>query len=568
MRHSLIICFLIFCNLLAIAQQNIASGNNTSDFTPPVAIPIVLSGTFGELRSNHFHSGLDIKTQGKEGLKTFAIEKGYVSRIKISHYGYGKALYITHPSGQTSVYAHLQGFSKKIEAYVKKQQYAKKTYTLELFPSKNQISVSKGEVIAYTGNSGGSSGPHLHFELRDAQSRPVNPMLEGFDIKDTRKPLVRSIWLYPLDENSHVNGSNEPYQLHIKKQDNGIITSTPIEACGAIGIGVNTVDQQDAAYNKNGVFKISSKLNGTPVFEMELDRFAFSETRHINQLIDYAYFKENRSRITKLFIEESNPLSIYDRSVGNGKLHISPELSYMAEVTVLDVKKNKSVLRIPITGKEETNITTKNNLENSPYVFTAQPSQSFHHQNEKWSVYIPKNALYHKEYLNIKTSASQDTLKLHEPTTPLHKYINISFKNITDAKQKYIAKISKSGKPQYVGSKFEKNSLKARTRDFGVFTICTDTIAPKIRALNFSNNKWISKLKTLRIKITDHETGIKTYHGSINGKFALFAYDPKKQLLVHDLSDGIYQSGKNELKVFVEDSVGNSTIFEAIFYRK
>ena len=179
-------CFYFLLFVISFCNAQIPYPQNY--FSSPLDITLVLSGTFAELRSNHFHSGLDIKTNGKEGFKTYASAEGYVSRIKISRYGYGKALYITHPNGYTTVYAHLQKFSPSIEAYVKQQQYKKETFELELFPKAETLKVAAKEVIAYTGNTGGSGGPHLHFEIRDKQERPMNPMLFGMDIKDTTKP--------------------------------------------------------------------------------------------------------------------------------------------------------------------------------------------------------------------------------------------------------------------------------------------------------------------------------------------------------------------------------------------
>ena len=157
-------------------------------FIKPLKIPLILSGTFGELRSNHFHSGLDIKTQQRVGLNVHSSAKGYVSRIKIAHWGYGKAIYITHPNGYTTVYAHLKKFAPKIEAYVKKHQYEKESYTIHLFPEANDLVVEKDEIIAYSGNSGGSGGPHLHYEIRDGSAKPINPMFFGVEIPDTRIP--------------------------------------------------------------------------------------------------------------------------------------------------------------------------------------------------------------------------------------------------------------------------------------------------------------------------------------------------------------------------------------------
>ena len=535
-------------------------------FVPPLKIPLVLSGTFGELRSNHFHSGLDIKTQGKVGCDIHASAKGYVSRIKIAHGGYGKALYVQHPNGYTTVYAHLQKFSPKIQEYVKKKQYAKESYTIELFPAAADLPVTKDEIIALSGNSGGSGGPHLHYEIRDAKSRPLNPMLLGIDIADTRKPLVNSVWLYPLNEDAHINGQNEPYRLKISALKDGSLKAGAVIACGDIGVALSTIDQQDGAYNKNGIYRIKSNVNGTPNFELEMKRFSFSETRYINRMIDYCYFKKNKSRITKLFIEPNNPLSIYNKSLTDGKISVVDQLSYKIDVSVEDAKGNAKVIYIPIEGQSQLNKNTRV-LESSPYI--VMPNEGFTYKCDYASVSIPKKAVYDAVTLNIEELPGKK-ITVHENSVPLHKYMNLSFslKGQENPKQCYIGTFKDETKPKYVGAKPSGKRITARTREFGNFGVFIDTVAPSIKPVNFSDKKKITNNKTLRLSVQDRETGIKEYKATINDRFALMEYDYKTNSLVHYLEDDISVIGENKLKVYVEDNVGNSTVYEAVFYRK
>ena len=168
---------LIIIPFLFFISVSMAQNSYPQDyFQSPLEIPLILSGTFAELRSNHFHSGLDIKTQQQSGLKVMAAASGFVSRIKVSHFGYGKALYITHPNGYTTVYAHLQNFNPEIDAYIKHRQYKNESYEIELFPKAGELLVNNGDIVAYSGNTGGSGGPHLHFEIRNKQEHPMNPM--------------------------------------------------------------------------------------------------------------------------------------------------------------------------------------------------------------------------------------------------------------------------------------------------------------------------------------------------------------------------------------------------------
>ncbi len=560
MKYFLLLFFSFFLTLNSWSQ--IADNY----FTTPIKIPLILSGTFGELRSNHFHSGLDIKTQGTKGFDTHSIAKGYVSRIKISEGGYGKAIYIKHPNGYTSVYAHLEKFAPKIQSYVKKKQYTKESYTIELYPKANELPVLKDEIVAYTGNSGGSGGPHLHFEIRDAQSRPMNPMLFGIDIEDTKKPLVKSVWLYPLTQDSHINGQYKPYRLKITTQKDGTLTTSAVKACGEIGIGVCTYDQQNDAPNKNGIYKIHTKLNGTPNFELTMKRFSFAETRYINRLLDYSYWTQNKSRITKLFIENNNPLSIYNKEYGNGYISVTNDLSYTVNLSISDIKGNTKSIFIPITGEA---LSSPDNITSKSSAYFATPEESFSYKNDYVSFTIPKKAVYESVPLQI-IDLPNSKIQIHDDTVPLHKYMNLSFslENQLLPNQCYIGTYTDEKRPKYVGAKKIKNRITARTRTFGKFGVFTDSIAPKIKPVNFSNKKWISKNNTLKIWIEDLQTGIKNYKATINGTFALMEYDYKTNLLVYDFDDGISTTGENNLKVYVEDNVGNNTIFEAVFYRK
>lgn len=324
MKKTLALIILLI-TALAQAQSKIPS----DFFQNPLNVDLVLSGTFGELRSNHFHSGMDIKTQQREGLPVVAAGDGYVSRINIQHYGYGKALYIQHPNGYTTVYGHLQKFSPEIEAYIKKKQYANETYEIEDFPKEGELKVTSGQLVAMSGNTGGSGGPHLHFEIRDGQQRPMNPHLFGIELKDTQAPTVNSLWVYPLGEDAHVNGSGNRQRVKLTPLKDGSFKAEQLNACGEIGFGVNTTDKLDGAANNNGIYKIDATLNGDSIFQLSFDRFSFSETRHLNQLIDYEYYSNNKSRITRLYVQPSNPLSIYNNVVDKGVITVKDSLTYL-----------------------------------------------------------------------------------------------------------------------------------------------------------------------------------------------------------------------------------------------
>ena len=550
-----------FCNGQSPYPQNY--------FTSPLDITLVVSGTFAELRSNHFHSGLDLKTKGTEGLSLRTAAAGYVSRIKISRYGYGKALYITHPNGYTTVYAHLQKFSPSIEAYVKKQQYKKESFELELFPKMEDLKVFTKDTIGYSGNTGGSGGPHLHFEIRDKQERPINPMLFGLDIKDTTKPIIYELFGYPFSEASHINGETSRVKIRIIKLPNGQYKSEQITAYGKIGFGIISTDQQDLASNKNGLSFIKTTFNGSKSLEVDFKRFTFNETKHLNRYIDYTYFVETKKRIQKLFIQQNNPLSLLKNHTSQGVVTVKDTTNSIYKVTVSDYKGNQSELSIPIKGlKKELPKRTepeKNNLQH------INASEETILEKDHVSVEIYRNTFYENVAINFEVI--NDTLKLHKPIIPLQKsmviHFDISQYKGVDKDKLFIGSVSRfGGKLYYVPTKKRGDKLIARTKNLGEYTLGIDDENPKIKAINFKNESWISNHRYLKLKISDDISGIKNYRATVNDKWILMEYDAKTQTLIHDFNDEIITDTKSNLKIIVTDNVGNSSTFETTFYRK
>ena len=563
MTKSFIIFFII------ISQTLFAQNPYPQDyFRNPLDVTLVLSGTFAELRSNHFHSGLDIKTQQREGLKVYAAASGYISRIKISHWGYGKALYISHPNGYTTVYAHLQKFAPKIEAYIKKLQYEKESFEIEVFPKITELLVNTQEEIAYSGNTGGSGGPHLHFEIRDNKERPINPMLFGIDVKDSRQPMIIGLFAYPIGLDSHVNDTNEKTKLRIVPTNNGDYTAEAINAYGKIGFGIVTYDQQDLAANKNGVSNIQTFYNGNKNFEIDFKRFSFSETKHLNRLIDYSHFKEEKSRIQKLFVEQNNPLSMYNNIIDNGYIIVEDSTASVYKLRVSDYKGNNTWLTIPISGKKNNDLKSQPRQTTEHFIYADQSNTL---EKDNISVYFPTNTFYDDFFIDF--NVENDTLTLHENTVPAQKYFTINFdisRYLEQDKDKlFIAR--KVGYKDFVTYSFTKrkgNTLSSSTKTLGTYTLATDLDGPKITPINFQDGKWLSKYRYLKVKITDDISGVKNYRATINGKWILMEYDAKKNSLVYDFNDNIILETKNNLKIIVTDNVGNSSTFEATFFRK
>ena len=537
-------------------------------FHPPLEIPLVLAGTFGELRSNHFHSGMDIKTQQREGLPVFAIGDGTVTRIKVSHWGYGKALYVAHPNGYTSVYAHLKKFGPEIEEYVKKVQYEKQSYEVEMFPDYGELKVTQGSTIAYSGNTGSSAGPHLHFEIRNSvNGKPTNPLLYGYEVRDATDPTLLGLYGYPLSEGALINQSADKIQLNYTRQSDGSYLADKVTAIGTIGFGINSFDRLDMAANKNGVYAIKQTVNGRVYSEFDFDSFSFGETRYINTLIDYAHFYDHRQKIQKCFKEPYNHLNIYESLYNDGKIKVEEGVSYKVELLISDVAGNTTKLIIPIDGKKQEEKIAKDDETTENFMIASKPN-NFDLGAAK--VYFPASTFYEDFFINLERGS--DTITIHDNSVAAHRNFTISFDpskySEEDRKQLFIAHLDSRMRPLYSKTYKRDGSFTTRTRTLGTYTLVKDSIAPEVKPKNFKEKQWLSNYSYLSLTISDDLSGIDTYSATLNGKWILMEYEPKTNTITYDFEDNISNETECELKVNVTDNVGNSTTFVGNFFRK
>ncbi len=540
------------------------------NYAAPLDEPLLLAGNFAELRSNHFHGGLDIKTNSEVGHNVYSIEDGYVYRIKVSERGYGKCLYVQHPTGHRSVYAHLQKFSDKIERFVRGKQYAKQSYTIELFLSKDELKVKKSEIVAYGGNTGSSSGPHLHFEIRDNNDVTINPLLFGFNIRDEIRPNINVIGIYPREGQGLVNGKTKPLFITPFKKGQGqySIGSKSIELSGQVGFGVSTLDYLNNSSNRCGIFSIELKVDDQTIFKHTLEKVSFQETRYINALVDYATYKKTGSKLQKCFVDDGNFLSTYSDVVNKGYFDFNDQKQHKITLILKDTYMNTSVLNFMVKSTNQTFSTS------TPKSFAYNQYNSF--DNKEVMVALPKYALYKDVdfYVSKDSSLKKPYYKsavynIHDKYVPLHKRMTLSIKDPgIDAKLRsktYIAELD--GGVYFNRTNYSNGYFSTKTKYLGKYVLVSDEKPPVITNKSFKSGANIAGAKQLVFKIADNLSGIQNYKGYIDGKWVLFEYEYKKKRLTYTVDEYFpVEKGKHEIKLQVTDKVGNVSILKQGFY--
>ncbi|MFV0598730.1 MAG: M23 family metallopeptidase [Bacteroidales bacterium] len=555
---------ILFIFLVFIFISQVAISQNKSypkySFSSPVKIPITLSGSFGELRPNHFHSGIDIKIGGEEGEKVYSPFDGEVSRIKIQAYGGGKNLYIQHTNGYTTVYMHLQKFSYKIEKYVRNYQYEKQTYEFDINIPKGKLRIEKGELIAYAGNSGSSSGPHLHYEIRDTKTENIiNPLYFGLEVADTTAPYISSILISPEGEYSRIEGMRE------KQIFDNIRAFDTIRVTNKISLGIKAFDQENDLSSKNGAYIYSVKVNDKAFWDFQIDEFSFSNSKYINACIDYELYSKTGQRF--LFTKKlpNNQFSNFITYSNNGILEFEVYETKKIEYIIKDFQSNLKTLTFFLQSQPT--------FPSNYHIIDDKPTHIFYWEKENKiidegiKVFVPKNSLYDDcfvTYEKVIDSSSKEPIYKILSNEALHNNMELKIqipKTLLDnpkLKNKLIVVEKKGRYSVSKGGKQEGNEIVTKVNSFGEFGVSYDTITPEINPINFKSNKKLSKKQTtLKVRIKDNLSGITTYKGYLNNKWILMEYDGKSSTLTYTIDSKELNSPNNTLRVVVTDRVGN-----------
>jgi len=565
-----LIISILFFNAFTISKKD------STTFISPVKIPLLLSANFGELRIDHYHSGLDIKTQGVTGKEVVAASGGFIYRISVLPGGFGKALYLRHPSGYSTVYGHLDRFTPEIEEYVKSQQYEKKSFLVNLFPVRDKFPVEQGDIIAWSGNSGSSAGPHLHYEIRKADSElPVNPLLFEFGTGDNIKPVIEKLAVYPINRNTYINNNQGIKKVSVTGGNGNyyISSENAISISGLAGFGIKAFDLLNDSNNKCAVYSIEVKVDSTTLYKYVMDEVSFSESRYINSHIDYETYMRENVYFERAYILPNDKLSAYKNIVNRGLYNFNDNEIHKVQIIVTDVHDNKSTLSFNVKSQSSKQIKTapipNNNLKEMPYNRTNKFSA------ENIAITIPNGALYDTIQFAYRknTGNSQmlsDVHSIHNKFTPLHKPLLLSLKPsiIPSGKESkmLVIQLSEDLKKNPLKSTWSDGFLTAEAASFGDFYIGIDTVAPYISANGLISGATISEKKDIRIKITDDLSGIKAYEPVIDGNWALFEYDQKNNIIIYRFDEKrIVKGSKHTLSLKVTDNKDNTSLYTCDF---
>jgi len=540
-------------------------------FGSPLDVPFLLAGNYGEPRAAHFHMGMDVRTQEKEGLNVYALADGYVSRIGVSPYGYGNALYITYANGFTSVYGHLQRFNEAITAIVRKEQYAKEEFAVDITLKPGDLWVRKGDLVAYSGNTGASGGPHMHFEIRDVLERTINPLDFGYRSADHIAPTFGAIKVYPMGDKKY---TTDPYRTPVVLTDSGYRLKAGLQKvnAAAVGIAVNTFDRMDEKIHTVCPYDLKEYDGDSLIFEYTVDRISFDYIRYVIAQIDYPIFMREGSRsFQKCYLERNNTMPGFYHHVRNrGIIDLSDGRVHHIRVEATDHEGNRSTLHTDLQYDPGT-VAFKANT--NQYMKILLPDGDNTISGDGFTATIPGKYLLDSVFINYSSTPTaaqgifSNIIKIGD-SYDLLGYFTLSVKAVNlpeRLKDKaLLAWKSAAGGTNVHSGKWEGDMLTAQCREFGSYYIVIDTIPPHIAPLNIYKGKNMHAFKYISVSIRDYLSGISEYKGYLDGKWQLMELDGKTAVLRMALPSGL-SPGEHNFRLIVTDDRNNQSEYLTTF---
>jgi hypothetical protein len=573
--------FSFFLIILAFVSASAQTSYPKNYFGSPLTIPLTLAGNFGEIRLNHFHYGLDFRTNNREGYPVLAAADGYISRIKVSGYGYGKVIYINHPNGYTTVYGHLSEFNPPISEHVKAAQYKNEKFEFEYYPNPYEFPVKKGQIIALSGNTGGSQGPHLHFEIRDTKTEePINPLLFGLNVKDEFPPVVDGYSIYTFGKTTEQD-IRKDYPLKrtvktkvatLRRLANDTILVPPVA-----GIGFSAYDRENESGSMNGIFRTVMLVDRDTVFHCDIDRFSFEQARYVNAHIDYKQKVDRQPgklvcpflTIQKSFLSPNQKSPVYKKVKDQGVISLKDTMVHEVRFIFSDLAGNKTETSFHIKRSdtlEKVDTTIKGELFRYDKVNI--------YKRDNILIDIPSYSLYNdvdfvvKERQKMRYGYSK-IYTIADDNIPLQSAFILKIKpdncDSTIKQKLLIVSIADDGKLRNAGGDWVGNELTTELKSFGTYTVYLDTVPPFARHEGFKRGQKVTT-KAIRVKAYDNLGDVTTYKGYIDGEWKLFEFDAKSDVFTYKFEEPPSNT-KHELRFQCSDAVGNKTVITVPFIR-